>query len=198
MTVLAAKAWETNADLIAEVATLYYSGGPLLDTTYGLGGWWSKWQPEELVAHDIDPTKGDGVSYHNLPHDDGSFSTIAFDPPYVARSSNEGTLSEDYHERYGRKAGTSPAGIQEDIDSGLSECARVLARKGFLWVKCQDYITSGKLVPGTHNTIVTALECNLKCVDRFEHIATNPRPQPPGRRQVHARRNLSTLLVFSK
>lgn len=47
---------------------------------------------------------------------------------------------------------------------------------------------------GTHYTLTHALELGLVLVDRFEHIG-RPRPQSQ-KRQVHARRNLSTQLVL--
>lgn len=77
----------------------------------------------------------------------------------------------------------------------LAEVARVVRHRGLVLVKCQDYITSGRLWPGTHHTTTRGLELGLRLVDRLEYL-TSPRPQPSGRRQVHARRNLSTLLVW--
>jgi hypothetical protein len=80
---------------------------------------------------------------------------------------------------------------------GLAEAHRVLRKGGRLLTKCQDYISSGQLQPGTHWTIEDCLTLGFRYEDRFEHV-TQIRPQPPGRRQVHARRNLSTLLVFTR
>jgi hypothetical protein len=42
-----------------------------------------------------------------------------------------------------------------------------------------------------------AATVGLRLVDRFDLLG-HIRPQPPGRRQVHARSNYSTLLVFRK
>ena len=67
---------------------------------------------------------------------------------------------------------------------------------GLILVKVQDYISSGKFFPGTHYTLTQALNLGCEIVDRFERTQPHPRPQPPGRRQVHARRNLSTLFVL--
>lgn len=193
--VLAANAWPTNAHLIEAVATLGYLRyeDRVLDPTYGRGVWWGRWRPSELVTHDI---RLDGVDFRDLPHADGEFDAAVFDPPYVSVGGRKTTGLPDLHDRFGlTDAPTSPAGVQDLINSGLGEVARVVKPRGFVLVKCQDYISSGRFWPGTHKTTAYALGLGLEIVDRLEHLA-GVRPQPPGRRQVHARRNLSTLLVF--
>jgi hypothetical protein len=74
---------------------------------------------------------------------------------------------------------------------------------GVVLVKCKDYIWSGRLFPGTHHTLVHAIELGFTLEDRLEHLSgTGPQPKtnPDGsaRGQFHARRNLSTLLVLRK
>lgn len=196
MTVLAAHTWPSNADLIADVAQLYLGDAEyVLDPTYGRGLWWTKWRPRLLVDHDI---RNDGVDFRALPYDDDTFDAAAYDPPYVSVGGRATTGLPEMHDRYGLEAAPrSPADLQDLIDAGLTEVARVVKPQGIVLVKCQDYISSGKLWPGTHRTLTHALDIGLHLVDRFEHIAAAPRPQPPGRRQVHARRNLSTLFVLS-
>jgi hypothetical protein len=127
------------------------------------------------------------------------FDVVAYDPPYVSIGGRNTTNLGDYHKRYGiDTAPMTPGGVQYLINDGLKECARVTKYNGILLVKCQDYISSGKLWPGTYLTARAADCYRLTLVDRFEHIAKSPRPQPSGRKQVHARRNLSTLFVFRK
>lgn len=193
--VLAADTWRTNADLIADVALLGHlrSEWRTLDPTYGRGLWWTSWRPVELVTHDL---RLDGVDFRDLPHDAASFDAVAFDPPYVSVGGRSTTGLADLHDRFGlTDAPVTPAGVQELIDAGLAEVARVVRPGGTVLVKCQDYVSGGRLWPGTHLTLTRALELGLVLVDRFEHVA-GIRPQPPGRRQVHARRNLSTLFVL--
>ena len=74
---------------------------------------------------------------------------------------------------------------------------RVVKPTGIVLVKCQDYISSGKFWAGTHHTLTCALDVGFELIDRLEHYGA-PRPQPPGRRQVHARRNLATLFVLRR
>lgn len=242
--VLAAHAWPTNADLIADVARLGYLRAEwvTLDPTFGRGIWWKKWRPDELVAHDL---AIDGVDFRDLPYADDTFDAVAFDPPYIApggratstlgairrgpvteridngrgpkRRTREGS---DFHDRYGLvDAPKTPAGVQELLEQGLAEVGRVVKPGGVVLVKCQDYITSGRLWLGTHRTLSHALELGFDVVDRLEHVA-GVRPQPGNRTrkhtacngagcdaeecddgrvpsgQQHARRNLSTLFVF--
>lgn len=197
-TILAATAWPTNAHLIEACAQLGYlhRGWLTLDPTYGRGLWWTRWRPERLIGHDL---ARDRVDFRSLPYDTGTFDAAVFDPPYVSVGGRASTGLPDLHARYGlTHAPTTPAGLQDLIDAGIAEVTRVVRARGFVLVKCQDYISSGRLWPGTHHTLTAALEHDLEIVDRFEHIAPRPRPQPPGRRQVHARRNLSTLFVLRK
>ncbi len=193
--VLAAYPWTTNADLIVDVARLGYLhvDDRVLDPTFGRGVWWKRWRPARLVTHDLGI---DGVDFRALPHADGEFDASVFDPPYVSVGGRSTSGISEMYERFGLlDAPTTPAGVQQLIDDGLGEVARVVRPGGLVLVKCQDYISSGKLWPGTHRTLCRADDLGLEIVDRFEHLA-GPRPQPRGRRQVHARRNLSTLLVL--
>lgn len=210
MTILAAYEWSSNATLIEAVAHLGYLRKEwlTLDPTYGRGVWWKNWRPDRLVTHDLNNL--DGVDFRQLPEEDATFDAIAYDPPYVCVGGRTTTGLPDFHDRFGlTEAPRSPADLQDLINAGLKEMVRVLRprRRGedgpYLLVKCQDYISSGKLWIGTHHTLSAAIDAGLEPVDRFEHI-THPRPQPSNRTrkdgkpsvQVHARRNLSTLFVF--
>ena len=200
--VLAATPWPTNGDLIRDCARLGYLQADwlTLDPTYGLGRWWTRWRPDRLVCHDLDPDKApDGpADFRELPYSAPTFDAAVFDPPYVSVGGRKTTGLADHHHRYGlTDAPKTPADLQVLINDGLEEVARVVRPRGHVLVKCQDYISSGRLWPGTHRTLSHALELGLELVDRLEHYSTAPRPQPPGRRQVHARRNLSTLFVLS-
>ena len=193
--VLAAHAWPSNAELIADVARLYLADvRMMIDPTFGRGVWWKQWRPPVLVSHDLSL---DGVDFRDLPHPDSLFDAAAYDPPYVSVGGRGTTGMADMYARFGLlDAPTSPAGLQELMDAGLVEVARVVKPRGLILMKCQDYISSGKLWPGTLRSLEAAERAGLTLVDRFEHVSPSPRPQPSGRRQVHARRNLSTLLVL--
>lgn len=202
--VLAAFAWPSNAHLIADVRRLGYlhREWKTLDCTFGMGTWWKLWRPDELVAHDI---RLDGVDFRRLPHADGEFRVVAFDPPYVAPGGRKTSTIGPFNLRYGLvDVPRTPEGLHEMNVAGMAECVRVLELRGFLLVKCADYVTSGKLYPGTHRTLSAALGLGLTLQDRLEHIghvrAQPKRTRADGQpvRQQHARRNLSTLLVLQK
>ena len=181
--------------MIKDVARLGYLRREwrTLDPTYGLGNFWTEWQPE--VLHKSDKyTATIGVNdddFRNLMWTSGSFDAVVFDPPYKLN----GTPSPE-EKRYGVEA---PARWQDRIHliiEGLVECARVLKPKGFLLVKCMDQVVSGKVVWQTDIVTNVVKEEGLVKVDRLDFL-TDPRPQPHSR-QVHARRNYSSLLIFQK
>lgn len=53
------------------------------------------------------------------------------------------------------------------------------------------------LAADTWPSLHDACDAGFELVDRFEHVG-RPGPQPPRDRQLHARRNHSTLFVFRK
>jgi len=199
--VLAAQPWPTNAHLIADCARLGYicKDSLTLDPTYGRGTWWSIWRPDRLVWYK------DTIDFRDIPHPDGTFDVIAYDPPFVSAGGRSTTGLPNMHDHYGmRDAPRTPAALQGLMNKGFEECVRVVKPGGLVLFKCQDYISSGKLWPGTFLTQFHALHLNLEMVDRMEMV-TKPRPQPQRKRQdgshstqQHARRNLSTLLVFRR
>lgn len=195
--VKAATPWPTNAHLIKACAQLGYlkEEWRTLDPTYGQGRWWVLWRPDDLVTHN---RKVDGSDFRCLPYPDGAFDAIAYDPPYVSVGGRKTSGIEGMYDGYGLiDAPDSPAGLQVLINDGLTEMYRLVRPKGYVLVKCQDYVSSGKLWIGTHHTLTHGLSLGFTLEDRLEHIS-GQRPQPANRRQVHARRNLSTLFVFRK
>jgi len=194
--VLAATAWPTNAAMIADAARLGYLRREwrTLDPTYGRGTWWREWRPDELVASDINPElspAGESVDFTALPHGDRSFQAVVLDAPYKLN----GTPSADVDERYGVHVVRSREGRHELIRAGITECARVLD-DGYLLLKCQDQVNGGRVRWQTDLFTRHAESLGLEKVDALLLLAY--RAQPEGRSQQHARRNLSTLLVFRR
>lgn len=183
-----------NAELIVDVARLGYLPDPVLDVTYGMGVFWKKYRPADFAAHEIDPAKApDGpMDFTALDYPDDTFNTVVFDPPYKLN----GTPTDAVDERYGVHVIRSWRDRHALINAGIVECVRVLRGGGYLLVKCQDQVCSGQVRWQTREFADTAESAGTRLVDRFDLLGG--RAQPAGRRQVHARRNHSTLLVFVK
>lgn len=194
MTIMAISKWPSNAELIADAASLGYIYGHVLDPTYGHGTFWKKHRPEQLVGCDLDSAKspvGAPIDFTAMPWDDRSFDCVVFDPPYKLN----GTPTATVDERYGVEVPIRWQQRMSLIRDGVRECARVLGG-GYLLVKCQDQVCSGKMRWQTLEVARWAEECGLGLVDRFTFLSY--RPQPSGVRQVTARHGYSSLLVFKR
>lgn len=190
--VLTITAWPTNAHMVEDCVKLGYlrSEWDILDPTYGRGKWWTRWRPAALVVH------SPSVDFRSLKYAAGSFDAAVFDPPYVAKGGRRTSGIADFDDRYGlADAPRTPQSVQQLLNAGLSELARVVRPGGFILVKCMDYISSGKLWLGTYETLKHGLGLGLLVQDRMEHMSGTG-PQPGGRVQRHAWHNGSTLLVF--
>ncbi len=129
---------------------------------------------------------------------DETFDAVAFDPPYVATGGRETSGIKGMNDAYGMTgAPATPPEVQDNINRGLSECFRVVKKGGIVLVKCQDYVSSGKLWPGVFKTQAHAGLLGFDVIDHLIHIS-GARPQPDHPRQVHSRRNQSDLLVLRR
>lgn len=196
--IMRAHRWGTNAAMIAEaVVPLGYIDTETFDATFGEhGGFWKQYRPEGLVTNDLNAPGADyGYDFRALPWPDRNFETVVFDPPYKL---NGTPAMGDMDSRFGtaeEHGKLNREGKLAMIRDGAQECWRVTART--LLVKCMDQVEGGKMRWQTH-MIHNALEpLGARLVDRFDFLTT-PRPQPGDRRQLTARSNYSTLLVFGR
>lgn len=205
MTVLAATSWNTNADMIADaVVPLGYikPSDRVIDVTYGGGKWWTKYQhPPELFIGCVETQAAVHEQYAAHPESELSivrvvpdyrnmrvssndyqeqFDVVVFDPPYVAMGGRATSTIPDFVDRYGlENAGTTPALLQADNMLGLRECTRVVSPGGLILVKCQNYISSGKLFPAVHMTWKHATEVLGLAVQDELTMVGHVRQQPP-------------------
>ena len=190
----------TNARLVEDLATLGYLKKEwlTLDPTYGRGRFWKLWRPKNLWMSDIDPAH-DGVEwgdFTNLRWATDWFDAVVFDPPYKLNGTGGSHASD---EGYAVDDKLTMRHRHDLIYDGIDECLRVLKQGGIFIMKCQDQVSSGKV---RWQTIKFALYTEGGIAYRAELIdmlfVCGGIPQPPGRRQVHARRNYSTALIFAK
>lgn len=198
--VLAINKWRSNGHLIAECARLGYlkKSWLTLDPTFGKGTFWKVWQPDELVACDIVPSKspiGFSIDFTDLPWPDEYFDASVFDGPYKFN----GKPDEDVDERYGVHV---PATWQERMDllcRGAAEVARVTDQ--FLLVKVQDQVVSSKIRWQSRMIEDTLEPLGFGLKDRFEYLSRREQPKKikgKKRKQKNAWRCSSQLLVFKR
>lgn len=192
----------TNAQLVVDLVTLGYIAvdDVVLDPTYGLGRWWRDWMPDELIPLDLDRSKspsGISADFTDLRWArTARYDVVTLDPPYKlnGRPSKGGPADSDAD--YGVDVYRTWQQRHALIVAGIHECARVLRPAGRLIVKCQDQVCSGKVRQQTRIFTEAAEAAGCRYVDEL-HVFGG-RAQPSGRRQIHARRNYSTALVFVK
>jgi hypothetical protein len=188
----------TNSDLIAAVAPLYLGSGggtAVCDVTYGEGGWWRRFRPTNLVAHDLH--KGDGVDFTALPEPDDTYDAVCFDPPYIPQGGYETAAAPGFVGRFGLTS-RSRSDLWDLIGAGLAECVRVTKPGGFVLVKCMDFVNGGAFHLGHRKVLDIADELGARCHDLIVHHAGSG---PGGHNifePIRARRHHSYLVVLRK
>lgn len=182
--------------MIADVATFGYFDGSVLDVTYGLGNFWTKFRPEAFTACDINAEKspiGYSVDFRQLPFG-CEYDCVVFDPPYRLSGTRD---RGEFDERFGTDGKYIKwQDVYALIQAGLTECCRVTRK--WVMLKCQDQVCSGKMRWQTMDFTAWAEDlCGVELVERFDMLG-DVRPQPKGRRVLHAASNYSTLLVFER
>lgn len=183
-----------NSALMASIAPLYLDGS-VLDVTYGRGMWWRRFKPEPFLGHDL----ADGIDFRALPHDDDSWDTVCFDPPYIptrAAQTASRVLAGRFLPSFGLEETRTKAQLDALHAAGLAECGRVSRR----WVlaKCCDYAENrSTFVLGHVKVIEAGTAAGLRVHDIIVHVAGGG----PGRSRIkelhRSSRTHSYLIVFS-
>jgi hypothetical protein len=193
----------TNADLMRSVADLYIEPHDVIvDATYGRGMFWRRLLELDVVKHDI---ALDGVDLRALPEADRTVDVLVLDPPYRLTEStpNAGYRGADFEDRYGLRNDelTNTAGglnaLLELYRAGITEAARVLSRRGRVFIKCQDMIDSRRIVPMGARIVELVEAAELPLIDLFV-LAYRPGPAGGWETQLRARRAHSYLIVAGR
>jgi len=206
---------DCNENIFPHILELHVPlGAKIADVTWGNGVFWKKVPKENYEIHGTDIAMG--VDCRNLPYADESFDCVVLDPPYMegfyreqndhkAGSGTHAAFSSAYSNGDEVNADTQNTGTKKwhaavtDIyfKAGI-EAYRVLRDKGICIVKCQDEVSAGKQWL-THVEIINKYESyGFYSKDLFIVVRTNKPSVSRLKKQVHARKNHSYFLVFTK
>ena len=148
-----------NSALIADVARLYIPyQAKVLDMTWGKGSFWTgvfTLGEFDLYANDIvfelstTPDNYFNDDFRHTRFRPETFDIVVLDPPY---KSGGGHSPGPMVDTYGLDAikSTTPSKhgnasvVWSLYEDGMLEAFRILKPGGLLWVKCQDFVESGK------------------------------------------------------
>lgn len=204
--------YDTQDEILKAVVKLHVPAGIEADLTYGNGGFW-KALPKPKYRFDINPQEA-GVKKadsRKLPLADASLQSAAFDPPFLCYM-RDGKSSSKRKPALAKTATSIMSGrfggywaypeLASHYKETLAEAARVLVKKGFFVVKCQDIIHNHQMFCTHANTIEWAAAVGFRLADLFiltksHRIAV--RAAKHGRQtQKHARIHHCYFLVFQK
>lgn len=184
-------------------------GATVADVTFGTGVFWSKVDTSkyQLLASDIQ----NGVDCRALPYAEHSVDCIVLDPPYmeglfrksVSHLAGSGTHAA-FRRHYSNGEATEEAGpkwheaVLDIYFRAGREAMRVIRPGGTLITKCQDEVSANRQRL-THVEIINYYESlGFYTKDLFVIVRHNRPVISRLKKQVHARKNHSYFLIFSK
>lgn len=175
--IYACQDWGTNGELIrdAVLGRVDLANDLCIDPTFESGLWWTEVRPDHLVTYHRDV---DGSDFRDLPHADNEFHHSFLDAPYVAEGGRATSTIKDFNDRYGLDdAPKTPDELQDMINDGLAEQARIVRPGGFIFAKCMNYVSNNELRLGVFSTIAHGLSIGLTVEDWYV-MKGHPGPQP--------------------
>ena len=194
--------YSTNDDVISNIMKLYNIEQFDLDCTYSSGNFWKNLKGPKIKT-DLFP-KNDTIiqaDSENLPFEDGSMTSIMYDPPFVIagksyRENKEGSsIIAKRYEGY-----ESYSHLTRNYYNTLKELYRITEKGGIVVFKCQDTVSGGKN-HFTHCLVMNmAVHIGFYPRDMFV-LHNNVRINSFGTKwtkQEHARKYHSYFWVFEK
>jgi phage anti-repressor protein len=195
----------SNFEVIKNVMHLYEIDQFDLDCTYSKGNFW-KDLPQPKFKTDLYPINDTVIEANseNLPFDDGSMSSIMYDPPFVIVGSGMGHKNN--------KTGSSIIakrfegyGTYEDLTKNyfntLKELYRLTKNEGYVVMKCQDTVSGGKQYFSHVMVMNMAQEIGFYPRDLFiltSNVRVNAFNGTKWTKQYHARKYHSYFIILQK
>jgi tRNA G10 N-methylase Trm11 len=199
-----------NSEIFPLILDLHVPpGAKIADITYSSGVFWRNVDLANynLLATDIKT----GVDCRHLPYEADSIDCVVFDPPYMEgfyRREESHLAGEGSHSAFRKYYSDGSASEHSElkyhdrvVDMYMTtaiEVYRVLTNGGVFIVKCQDEVSANRQKL-THVEIIFGYErLGYYCRDIFVVTRRNKPVISKLVKQVHARKNHSYFLVFSK
>jgi len=188
-------------EIIKDIIKLH-TGNIECDVTYSKGNFYKHGIKEPKFKFDIKPQTEDTIqaSADKLPVLSGTLKNIMFDPPFLAttgKSLEVDNKSNVMLKRFG--VFSTEKKLFEFYTRVLKESYRVLKPGGYLVVKCQDKVSSGKQYFSHVYIMNEAEKAGFYCKDLFVLLAKSRLVANwQIKNQKHARKYHSYFLVFVK
>ena len=193
--------YDNQTDIIKAIMLLNNIESFDVDLTYGNGKFWTD-LAQPTHCFDLEPLQPHVIqaSSTNIPLANQSAKNLIFDPPfltYIKQGRKHNSIMGKRFSGY-----WSYKELQDHYTQTLIDAHRVLVKKGFLVIKCQDIIHNHSM-HATHINILKWSENMFRLKDLFILTARHrlPMPEKVGevkRQQRHARVHHSYFMVLEK
>lgn len=178
-TIYALSGARTNAELIEQCAHLGYlrSTDTILDTTWGLGRFWSRWRPAHLIGADLDARKAESLSADltQLPLRADSVDVVVTDVPFKENGSGGSHASDEGYGVADQWHGSG--GRMSLLDAGFSEALRVVRPGGVLLYKVMDQVVGTHVSWQAKHVWRTGLEHGCEQIDELILRSNSQQPR---------------------
>ena len=191
---------DNQTEILKWILKLYVPEGSFeADSTYSRGGFY-KDIPSPRLCFDLNP-QSEGIIQADcraLPLEDGSISSLVFDPPFLATTGQ--SLKKSGGNIINRRFTVcgSEAELQNLYADAVREARRVLKPGGVFVFKCQDKVSSGKQYWMHCLVYELAMKNGFEAVDLFVLTARSRLIANWQRNQRHARKYHCYFWVFRK
>ena len=190
---------ENQQEIIDNILSLHCETEIELDPTYSKGGFYKNREKPRLRFDILDLPDCQIADCQSLPIEDGSISTMMFDPPFLATKGPSLEVNDDWN-KINKRFGVFPTEklLHTFYQKSLQEFHRILRKNGILIFKCQDKVSSGKQYLSHIFIINEAVRIGFYPKDLFILLAKNRLVADWQKNQKNARKFHSYFIVFQK